>query len=195
MGPAHTYTQTYKNTPNTQSQTDPGKYSWARWLMEVCEDVQTGSHRHSFLEAAWTWATASLCIEGSRSQGWLSMGFYSCSAGVWGMLGPRGPLTSSALPSLSIFTNSSSRKPSFIIPFLSVLGEEADPRRDAAWILPQSFPSHTQGEGCTSPELSGSRSSTFPAPVLPRLQITAQMSPPSNPWQFPFPDVAPALER
>lgn len=72
------------------------------------------------------------------------------------------------LPSVS--TNSSSRKPSFITPFLSALGEEAARTGDAPWIPPQSFPwtpSHTLYKGRAAPAQSQLRAFRIKLPSFP----------------------------
>ena len=119
----------------------------------------------------------------------LRAGSHSCSAGTWGRPDPREPLSASVLPFLLVSTNSSSRKPSLITSFLSVLGGGGCPPEGTA---PQSSPwtlSHIQGRAAQlnhSSELSGSRSPPFSALALPCLQILAQASHLSNPWQLPF---------
>lgn len=155
----------------------------------------TGPQSHSFLEAAWTWATASpggtslpghhgLQPSGLAWPG-LRAAAHSRSAGPgeWPaleMLSPPQPFLSSQFP------HTSSRKPSLITP----LGEEATPRGHAAWIPPQICPqtpfSYAWG-GLHKPrpnsELLASRPAPCPALVLPPLHITAQMSLPRNPSQ------------
>lgn len=177
------YTQTYKNTPSTHSQTDPGKHSCllgaSTQAHGIRADVQTGPHRHSFLEVACLLRGTGLPghhgLQESRSA-WPGLDLMDAVQGsgeCWTLEDLY--LPQPLLPSVS--TNSSSRKPSLIMPFLSALGEEAARVGDAPWIPPQSFPwtpSHILYKGRAAPAESQLRafrikipSSPSPSPALP----------------------------
>lgn len=202
-GPANAYAQTYKNTDR------PSKHTWAHGprpqrYTQICR--QTHGDRASWkqhgLGPLLPWGTSLPGRHGlqeSRSA-WpgLRANSHGYSAGPQGMPGPGGPLPAPALPSLSVATNPSSRKPSLITPSLSVLGEKAARRGDPAWTPPQSFlsvPSHMRGRAAPAQsQLRALRIKILPCPG-PRPALPPNHGsnvPSSNPWRFPFPDAASA---